>query len=613
MATLEKLSILKAWAEVYIVAMISNDSAPASKVQKQLKTVKTISPITSNIDLEEDDNNDPTMEENIDRDNNESLLLLVKPELDNLSTHWLAAMKDHALLLLPAEFHSQLPHDGGAFYTPDTINSSKPHYMASWPPILYAASLWLKDEGFAKNDSNNIKEFSENVQDSTEEAYEANNNVSHGSLSADRFHMIFGLCMEALCSTRTSEKPKNVISCLQSMFTIFDSKWARAQLVKDKILTIELCNVLHRLILTSDDLYIQLLCVEILKQTIQASQEQLDKTREAYMDSKKNDETIDNICLQEEIDLMGEGGSSGEITPGSSHIYSILEVCLCLFVRQIPTMNPGSSNTVQFRQDLIAKTALNSQSFFSKLSEDNGKLVASALECVEGLTALCSPKGALAILPTILYITTSIIKEIANKSFIDSTILANTVAIKAALRTLETICRDKWSHHASVSSEWQELLQSALATIVDLTKTSGNNEEDRKMDEVTMLRAITVFILYTPPTVACTPSLQYPCINHFRQYLQSDNQTVKLKCIKTARIIFSKADLKVSTPYIHALAPRIIEGLYMDSAKQPRTELELLIVVESIETVEALIDLAEPQNRKYFIKIYTRNGFMKPN
>lgn len=595
MTTLEKLSILKAWAEVYIVAMITNGTSPAALLQKQL-TVSNVIP-TLTIDDEETNGGD------LDSDKNESLLSLVKPELDNLSTHWLAAMKDHALLLLPPEFQSQLPHDGGAFYTPDTINSSKPHYLASWPPILYAASLWLKDEGFQLhlNSNSNTKNATESSSSSDSSSFETNNNISHGSLSADRFHMIFGICMEALCSARTSEKPKNVISCLQSMYTIFDSQWARRQLVKDKVLTIELCNVLHRQILTSDDLFVQLLCIEILKQSVRASKEQLDERRDEFLEQNKNNENTDNISLQEQIDQMGEGGSSGEITPGSSHIYAVLEVCLCLFVRQIPTMNPGAANTVQFRQDLIAKTALSSQSFFNKLAEDNGRLVASALECVEELTTLCSPKGALAILPTILYITTSIIKEIANKSVIDSTILANTVAIKSALHALESICKDKWSTHSSVASEWQELLQSSLATIVDLTKTAGGDNDDRKMDEVTMLKAIAVFILHTPATVVSTPSLQYPCINHFRQYLQSDNVSVKLKCIQSARLIFSNSELKVSTPYIHALAPRIIEGLYMDNAKLPRTEMELQITLESIVTVEALIQLAEPQNRKYCI------------
>ncbi|XP_075146419.1 HEAT repeat-containing protein 5B isoform X2 [Haematobia irritans] len=592
MTTLEKLSILKAWAEVYIVAMIANNSSPAAMLQKQLTNAHTIPTLTI------DDDDEILGGCDTDNDKNfESLLSLVKPELDNLSTHWLDAMKDHALLLLPPEFQSQLPHDGGAFYTPDTINSSKPHYLASWPPILYAASLWLKDEGFQLHLESNTVATSDGSSNLENASFEANNNISHGSLSADRFHMIFGICMEALCSARTSEKPKNVISCLQSMYTIFDSKWARRQLVKDKVLTIELCNVLHRQILTSDDLFVQLLCIEILKQSVRASRENLEEKRDEFLEQNKNNENTDNISLQEQIDQMGEGGTTGEITPGSSHIYAILEVCLCLFVRQIPTMNPGAANTVQFRQDLIAKTALSSQSFFNKLGEDNGRLVASALECVEELTTLCSPKGALAILPTILYMTTSIIKEIANKSVIDSTILANTIAIKSALHALESICKDKWATHSTVASEWQELLQSSLATIVDLTKTAGGDNDDRKMDEVTMLKAIAVFILHTPAAVVSTPSLQYPCINHFRQYLQSDNMSVKLKCIQAARLIFSNSELKVSTPYIHALAPRIIEGLYAENAKLPRTEMELQIILESIVTVEALIQLAEPQNR----------------
>lgn len=38
MATLEKLSILKAWAQVYIVAMVSNGSSPANQVLQQLKS-----------------------------------------------------------------------------------------------------------------------------------------------------------------------------------------------------------------------------------------------------------------------------------------------------------------------------------------------------------------------------------------------------------------------------------------------------------------------------------------------------------------------------------------------------------------------------------------------
>ncbi|KAH8281039.1 hypothetical protein KR054_007842, partial [Drosophila jambulina] len=567
MATLEKLSILKAWAEVYIVAMLGNGKAPASLLSLQSQQSGGIQSITSVVETNDQDLPPESR--------GESLLGLVQPELQNLSAHWLSAMKDHALLLLPAEFQSQLPHDGGAFYTTDTINSSKPHYMTSWPPILYASALWLRDEGFARH------------QDTRDTTAESNNNpITHGSLSADRFHMIFGICMEALCSMRSSERPRNIVSCLRSLHSIFDSDWARRQLVKDRALTIELCHVLHRQILTRDELLVQLLCMEILKQTIRAAKEDLDRKRDDNANSEEGNGS----------ERIGEDDS---MQPGSSHVYAVLEVCLCLFVRQIPSMNPtrqGAGGSGGLQLDFAYAKMATGSSFFSVLGDDNGLLVATGLQCVEQLLDLCTPKGALGILPTVLYMTTSIIKEIANKSAIDSTILANTSAVKAALQCLRSVCVHKWAKVEETSEEWQQLLQSSLATIVDLTKTAGDNEE-KKVDEVTMLLAIAVFILHTPASVVSTPSLQYPCINHFRQCLQSEHLSVKLRCIETTRSIFAKADLKTATPYIHALAPRIIESLYAESSKMPASELELQVTIESIVTVEQLIDLAEPQHR----------------
>lgn len=587
MATLEKLSILKAWAEVYIVAMLGNGKAPASLLTISVAGSGTNASHTSELvtGLELDNDN-----------RGESLLGLVEPELHNLSNHWLAAMKDHALLLLPAEFQSQLPRDGGSFYTTDTINSSKPHYMSSWPPILYASALWLRDEGFARH-----QETQTQVADTgsgTTETESNNNHITHGSLSADRFHMIFGICMEALCSMRSSDKPKNIVSCLRALHSIFDSDWARRQLIKDRALTIELCHVLHRQILTRDELLVQLLCVEILKQTIQAAREDLQRQRDANVKPKQpadnaNENNVDESAESAENVELGEGSV---MQPGSSHVYAVLEVCLCLFVRQIPSLNPSKQTNLQMDY-AYAKNA----SFFSVLGDENGALVASGLQCVEQLLDLCTPSGALTILPTILYMTTSIIREIANKSAIDSSILANTCAVQAALKCLRTVCVHRWAQQTNTMEDWRQLLQSALATIIDLTKTAGDNEE-RKVDEVTMLLAIAVFILHTPASVVATPSLQYPCINHFRQCLQSEHLSVKLKCIETTRSIFIKADIKTATPYIHALAPRIIESLYAESSKMPTSELELQVTLESIVTVEQLIDLAEPQHRKYMHK-----------
>lgn len=88
LSTLERLAILKAWAEVYIVAMIKNGSVPSKETSpKGLK--KSCG--------DEDDETYGDYESQ-----SESLLSLVQPELPSLSQHWLAALRDHALLSLPA-------------------------------------------------------------------------------------------------------------------------------------------------------------------------------------------------------------------------------------------------------------------------------------------------------------------------------------------------------------------------------------------------------------------------------------------------------------------------------------------------------------------------------
>lgn len=37
---------------------------------------------------------------------------------------------------------------GGAFYTPETIDTARLHYRNSWAPVLHAVALWLTSTGF---------------------------------------------------------------------------------------------------------------------------------------------------------------------------------------------------------------------------------------------------------------------------------------------------------------------------------------------------------------------------------------------------------------------------------------------------------------------------------
>lgn len=83
-----------------------------------------------------------------------------------------------------------------------------------------------------------------------------------------------------------------------------------------------------------------------------------------------------------ELDLLGEGEESGELTPGKSLVFAVLEVCLCLLVRQIPALNPNPGGA----------TAILSQKGYVP-SEESGKLIALSLNIMESLPTLCSPQG----------------------------------------------------------------------------------------------------------------------------------------------------------------------------------------------------------------------------
>ena len=258
--TLEKLSILKAWAEVYIVSM---------KNEVRLRTTFNSS-ITDAIAAAADDDDDEDefgdfsdspspvnskQEKDFgNRQKREGLGSLVQSELSSLSKHWLDALRDHALLSLPSEFKSQLPFDGGAFYTHDTIALARPHYRATWPPILHAAAVWLS---YGQGLENSINSASSNSaphcdnQDAAATASESDKKTQD-DINADKFHLLLGVCVEGLANTRSADLTKDqVMSCLKTLLALLDHRSFRWYLASSnspssRVILVELCNVLHR-------------------------------------------------------------------------------------------------------------------------------------------------------------------------------------------------------------------------------------------------------------------------------------------------------------------------------------------------------------------------------
>lgn len=553
LTTLETLAILKAWAEVYVVAMTNNGH--------NLIVITNTDSSNNN----RNDNDDSNEFGNFEKPSN-NLLSLVQPELKTLASHWLNVLRDHALLSLPPEFASQLPHEGGAFYTSDTMDSCHSYYAETWPAVLHAKSLWLNNEG----------------------NYFDPNETQRKASDTETFHLLFGICMEALCNTQILESTDTIMITLKALYTLLDSVGARQILTTNKNLAIELCNVIHRLILTKDNSCIQEIAIKVVKLIVLGTQEDLDAAKKKKL--RELAPANQELLFTEELDLLGEGGSTGILKPGESIVFALLEVCLCLVVRRLPALNPTPLVSPIFSKSLVH-------------NEESGHVIlATAIQVMQMLPKICSPQGALSILPTLLYLLTSIIKEVATKTSLDDSVLASKPAITAALQTLKTLCGYHTAMSTQVKDQWNSLLQSALAKVIDMAKTvAGTNET--KTDEVTMMLALAVFILHVPSEVIAAPNLQYPCINYFQHCIQSENLQVRIKCLQTIHTLFSHPNTSVSSSYIHALAPRVIQYLYTTEKHSIDSDAKLQFVLELVFTAETLLKLSQLKNPTQMLSI----------
>uniref|UniRef100_A0A8D0BTM0 HEAT repeat-containing protein 5B n=1 Tax=Salvator merianae TaxID=96440 RepID=A0A8D0BTM0_SALMN len=475
--TMEKLAVLKAWAEVYVVAM---------KIKKEAET----KPKKAVKNGEDDDEDDYSTVDELPPD---SLITLVQPELPTLSRLWLAALKDYALLTLPAEFASQLPPDGGAFYTPETIDTARLHYRNSWAPILHAVALWLNSTGFTASESaDDVSTAVPNPQKCTTSILlnqAPGTPPSAKSLqetNKDRMHLILGVSIQFLCSPRPEEPVEHVTSCLQALHTLLDSPCARTHIAEDQLLGVELLNVLHRLLLTCNPPSVQLLVTGVVQQIVRAAQDHLQEKR-------------------------------------------------------------------------------------------------NTLRC-------------LTILPSVLFLITQVLKDTAVKT------TGNQVSppVTAALQGLKNVVTLPMSMDEEIHKQWTNLIRSTLASILEYSQPEVSKPV---LDEVSMLTAIALFLWSASTEIIGVQSLQTGCMNRFKMALNSSDPWVQAKCYQLLLSVFQHTNRALSTPYIHSLAPIMVEKLKSVETNRPKNKTELLAVQEGIKVLETLVALGEEQNRVHLLAL----------
>ena len=503
---------------------------------------------------------------------------MVQAELPSLSKFWLLALRDHALLSLPSEFKSQLPFDGGAFYTNETITLARPHYRSTWPPILHAAAIWLS-YGDNDNEDDGEKADGSNIAKKT-----------HEEEKADHFHLLLGVCVEGLANTRSADLTKDqVMSCLKALLALLDHQWVRKYLAasnqsqgaaQSKALLVELCNVLHRTVLTRETVATQSLALDVLRLVLITARDVLEVARKAKareLGIPANRSVVDDKDTAEALGVLGEGGSDGVLIPGDSVAFSALEVCLCVLVRHYPELSPRAAN-------LTSAAALRARAGLHRSLQGHGDLVSRAVEILARLPGLCSPRGSLAVMPSILWLLIGVIKAAGEGEDASSSVHSLKYLLQQKIYSTDERCAAKWTN----------LFQSALQRLLDLAKTSSDSTGGENCSDINVLMGIAVFLLHSPANVINdAPGLKYPAVNAFVRAFQQqtlNDPVSRRRVVQAVASVLSLANRSLAQPLAQAMAAPVLDFLLVDeTSRSAKSEADLALTLECITLVDVLM------------------------
>lgn len=564
-ATMETLAVLKAWGEVYIVAVQRSRQSDSPDRTADLSVPSSLA-------------NDSSGAESCGA----GLLKLVQSDLLTLSRLWLAALQDYALLTLPQEYASQLPAAGGSFYTAETANQARAHYSSSWAPILHATSLWLHSTGFVMSDDTpaNLS------RPATPTSMGGGGAKSPEDINTDRLHLILGISVEFLCSPHSEDQMENITSCLRALRALLDVSWPRAKIGNDQALSVELLSVLHRLMVTRESASVQLSVLDLLRQIVAAAQEHVREKRHSA-------EVDDGAAEKETLPEFGEGRDTGGLIPGRSLVFGALELCLCVLVRKLPQLSPKLAGTSPTGPGGSAWT----------LTDSDCRLVASALCVLSELPSVCSPEGSVSILPTVLYLLLGVLRELVHTQASTHSGAPAAVAaagsvggagvgavVQAALQALKCVVTSPMSRQEKSRGAWKLLLRSALSTLLQLW------DADCVVDQVSLLTALTVFLLSAGPDVCTVEPLHALCLQRFTASMDAKDPLVVSRCYQLLTSVF-QAPPSVAVPYIQALGPPLVRFLQKVERSRPQSAEELLAVLEGVRAMEALVQAADESQR----------------
>lgn len=396
-----------------------------------------------------------------------SALDLVNPHLSSLSQYWLSALKDYACLNLPPQLSTQLPTSGGTFYTQEVANKVKPYYDDSWPSILHAAAIWLHLEGFKEQPSSG---------DSSQ--------VPVGQMMLpqvdprnDRFYLILGLAIQALCTPSILDSPTLIQSCLLALEAILSSQFAQELLASDSKLGIEVLSMCHRLLITCNQSKMHKIVMKLVSLVGQAFNKD-----EVYIEST--------------------------LEPGESVSFGIIQTVACCLLQIVPT--------------LMSETTAQITSQSRPCSEDDIEIASFSLATLPYAFKLCNLEASIEVLPSLLYMVLSCVKHLTALKHKSTNLVATyNRAISSAIEVL-TIIIGSVSEKQS-SDKLIDIMRSSFSALLDTDDTRLTPD-----DNETLLILVVSFLKVN--AILCTPSsgLFDKSVTLLKDALKSDSNKVRV-------------------------------------------------------------------------------------
>ena len=463
-----------------------------------------------------------------DTDSQSSAMELLDPHIPVLSQYWLAALKDKAYLFLPAEFSKQLPLSSGMFYSVDVMEDVKQYYDSNWSSLLHAAAIWCQERGFDDDkfddDKKSVKKLPPPLLLSSDSSTKASSLPPLPDPKIDTFHLILGLAVQSICTPATLDRPHVLLNCLRALRKLLSSHVAQDVLSSDARLSIEILNVLHRLLLTSQSLSAHVMAFHISSLVGNILQSAIKNPTSVSVPTKHPSDVGDSADpLPKDLDTTVPVSLESDIEAGKSCVYALLQLATCSLLRLIPGLklagNPAhvttSFNLTQFpkKEELI--------------------LILHSMKVLVTASSLCAPEASLVLLPPVLHMLLSSLGYISRLPNQALNLVPDLLSV--GLQSLSQLCGSLPMSHDLVGPKLGGLLQSALFSVLGkYVEKEGSKDEFFDMTDETRLVVVAV-LLHSSSINICPSSSELfkGCVSLFENSLHSkDSKVIREMSIK---------------------------------------------------------------------------------